>query len=125
MKNLISVRIMRCLLCFVLFVSVSSLSLFGQLKEFSVASVDDDPFDTNARSEGYGEYDSDGEYYAILKVTTDDPEDNLHAYIFDFGYPSSHIKVHESEGEIWVYVQGSLSMTGLVLVLIYIFWKEG
>ena len=115
MKNFNMSKILRFFFLSFLLLGAASFTLSGQsnkLKEFSVASVDDDPFDTNARSEGYGEYDSDGEYYAILKVTTDDPDDNLHAYIFDFGYPSSHIKVHESEGEIWVYVQrGAKSVT--------------
>ena len=112
MKNLIPVRILRCLLCFVLFVSVTSFSLFGQLKEFSVESVSDDPFDGSGRSSQYGRVDGDGYNYAILKVTTDDPSDDLYSYRFNFGALYSEIVVHPNEGEIWVYVQrGAKSVT--------------
>ena len=112
MKNLIPVRILRFLLCFVLFVSVSSFSLFGQLKEFSVESVSDDPFDGSGRSSQYGRVDGDGYNYAILKVTTDDPSDDLYSYRFNFGALYSEIVVHPNEGEIWVYVQrGAKSVT--------------
>ena len=77
-----------------------------QLKVFSVESVEDDPFDMSANAKAATKkVDGSGDLYAILKITSDDVDDDLRAYNFDFGMLKSIVEVHDAEGEIWVYVQ--------------------
>ena len=115
MKNFNMSKILRFFFLSVLLFGAASFTLSGQsnkLKEFSVESVSDDPFDGSGRSSQYGRVDGDGYNYAILKVTTDDPSDDLYSYRFNFGALYSEIVVHPNEGEIWVYVQrGAKSVT--------------
>lgn len=44
-----------------------------------------------------------GEPYALIKVTSDNSEDDLSAYRFDFGLLNSESELRD--GELWVYVQ--------------------
>ena len=91
-------------LLFVLFGQVDSYA--QQLKVFSVESVEDDPFDMSANAKAATKkVDGSGDLYAILKITSDDVDDDLRAYNFDFGMLKSIVEVHDAEGEIWVYVQ--------------------
>ncbi len=91
-------------LLFVLFGQVESYA--QQLKVFSVESVEDDPFDMSANAKAATKkVDGSGDLYAILKITSDDVDDDLRAYNFDFGMLKSIVEVHDAEGEIWVYVQ--------------------
>ena len=91
-------------LLFVLFDQVDSYA--QQLKVFSVESVEDDPFDMSANAKAATKkVDGSGDLYAILKITSDDVDDDLRAYNFDFGMLKSIVEVHDAEGEIWVYVQ--------------------
>ena len=88
-------------------VLLSQVDAFAQqLKVFSVASVEDDPFDMSASVKASTKkVDGSGDLYAILKITSDDPEDDLREYNFDFGVLNSFVEVYDAEGEIWVYVQ--------------------
>ena len=91
-------------LLLVLFGQVDSYA--QQLKVFSVESVEDDPFDMSANAKAATKkVDGSGDLYAILKITSDDVDDDLRAYNFDFGMLKSIVEVHDAEGEIWVYVQ--------------------
>ena len=91
-------------LLFVLFGQVDSYA--QQLKVFSVESVEDDPFDMSASVKAATKkVDGSGDLYAVLKITSDDVDDDLRAYNFDFGMLKSIVEVHDAEGEIWVYVQ--------------------
>ena len=91
-------------LLFVLFGQVDSYA--QQLKVFSVESVEDDPFDMSANAKAATKkVDGSGDLYAILKITSDDVDDDLRAYNFDFGMLKSIVEVHDADGEIWVYVQ--------------------
>ena len=91
-------------LLFVLFGQVDSYA--QQLKVFSVESVEDDPFDMSANAKAATKkVDGSGDLYAILKITSDDVDDDLRAYNFDFGMLKSIVEVHDAENEIWVYVQ--------------------
>ena len=91
-------------LLLVLFGQVDSYA--QQLKVFSVESVEDDPFDMSANAKAATKkVDGSGDLYAILKITSDDVDDDLRAYNFDFGMLKSIVEVHDADGEIWVYVQ--------------------
>ncbi|MBR4974427.1 MAG: PEGA domain-containing protein, partial [Bacteroidales bacterium] len=91
-------------LILVLFGQVDSYA--QQLKVFSVESVEDDPFDMSANAKAATKkVDGSGDLYAILKITSDDVDDDLRAYNFDFGMLKSIVEVHDADGEIWVYVQ--------------------
>ena len=102
----IFLRIMKRLGWIVVFTLSFSISVLAQqLKVFRVESISDDLFDFSARGVGTKKLDGNGDLYAILKITTDDPADDLRSYNFDFGMLNCIVDVHECEGEIWVYVQ--------------------
>ena len=44
-----------------------------------------------------------GDPYALIKVTSDNPEDDLRAYRFDFNLLAHETEMHD--GELWLYVQ--------------------
>lgn len=102
-KQTFGIHISRYLI-FLLFVSigVASLSAEDRLK-FSVADFDADPFDLSAKDKQYEKYDGNGDRYAIIKVTSNNSEDNLSEYNFNFGN-MKHI-VEEHDGVLWLYVQ--------------------
>lgn len=83
---------------------VGGTSLFAQDKlKFSIADFDLDPFDFSAKDKSYEKYDGNGDRYAIIKVTSNNPNDNLNEYVFNFGN-LKHI-VEEHDGVLWLYVQ--------------------
>ena len=71
--------------------------------EFSVVSFEEKPFDTAARDERYKLVDGNGELFSIIKLVSNNPDDNLLAYSFDFGLCESRVK--EVDSDVWVYVQ--------------------
>lgn len=79
-----------------------TLSAQDRLK-FSVADFDADPFDFSAKDKQYEKYDGNGDRYAIIKVTSNNPEDDLSEYNFNFGN-MKHI-IEEHDGVLWLYVQ--------------------
>lgn len=84
------------------FIGVASLSAQDRLK-FHIADFDADPFDLSAKDSKYEKYDGNGDRYAIIKVTSTNPADNLNEYNFNFGN-MKHI-VEEHDGVLWIYVQ--------------------
>ena len=72
-----------------------------QKLKFSVASFEADPFDLTAK-EG-NKRDGNGELYAIIKVRSNNPDDDLKAFMFNFGYLNHKVESHDDE--LWVYVQ--------------------
>ena len=72
-------------------------------RQFSVASFALDQFDMTARNDQYKKVDGNGSLYAIIKVTSNNPEDKLLEYRFDFG--NMNHEVVQKDGELWVYVQ--------------------
>lgn len=74
-----------------------------QKLQFSIASFQADKFDTSANIGNHVEVDGSGNKYAIIKVSSNNHDDNLTEYIFNFGNMASHVKEHD--GELWVYVQ--------------------
>ena len=79
-------------------------SVFAQSeKVFTISEFVQDPFDLSGRGENTKKVDGSGYLYAIVKVSSDDPEDKLTDYRFDFGMLNS--KMEMVDGELWVYVQ--------------------
>jgi len=96
----------HCLLLLLLWVA---LPLAAQQKlKFSIATFEQDPFDTTPTNKQYEKIDGSGSRYAIVKLTTDIPDDDLAAYRFNFGNLRHEVKVHD--GELWVYVQKNAKM---------------
>ena len=71
--------------------------------KFSVAGFEQDLTDLSAQSAEYKKVDGSGSLYAIIKVTSNNPDDDLREYNFNFG-SLKHI-VEERNGELWLYVQ--------------------
>lgn len=86
-----------------IFCFCATYSVAQNLREFSVVSFSEKPFDTAARDERYKIIDGNGELFSIIKLVSNNPDDNLLAYSFDFGLCESRVK--EVDGEVWVYVQ--------------------
>lgn len=76
--------------------------------KMSVISFEQDPFDTTPQNSLYEKIDGSGARYAIIKVTTDNPDDKLKEYNFNFGNLKSIVEEHD--GELWVYVQKNAKM---------------
>ena len=70
---------------------------------FSVVGFELDVTDFSAQSPEYKKVDGSGSLYAIVKVTSNNPDDDLREYQFNFG-SLKHIVV-EHDGELWLYVQ--------------------
>ena len=94
---------------FYLFIVLVFLTLFTpaamaqQKLKFYVESFVENQFDTSARDKVTEKYDGNGDRYSIIKVTSSNPDDDLMAYNFDFGYMQSIAEVRDNQ--IWVYVQ--------------------
>lgn len=74
-----------------------------QPKPLSVEAFKLDETARTARTKPYERYDGNGERYAIIKVVSNDPEDNLNAYEFDFGNIED-LDAKNTDGERWLYV---------------------
>ncbi len=96
-----SLSFKRCaIVVFCLALSVSIVFAQKKLK-FSVADFALDPFDTSPIM--YEKLDGDGYRYAIIKVSSNNPDDNINEYNFNFGYMKHYVEAHD--GVLWVYVQ--------------------
>lgn len=94
------------ILCMViiLITVLGTFDLSAQDKQkFSISNFGADPFDSSARDKKYEKRDGNGDLYAIIKVTSTNPDDNLKEYNFNFGN-MNHL-VEEHDGVLWVYVQ--------------------
>ena len=81
-----------------------ALPISAQTKlKFSVVGFEQDLTDLSAQSAEYKKVDGSGSLYAIIKVTSTNPDDDLREYNFNFG-SLKHI-VEERDGELWLYVQ--------------------
>ncbi len=97
------------LLALVLLLLVGTATTNAQQKlKFTVASFELDQFDLTAKNEQYKKVDGNGSLYAIIKVTSANPDDDLKAYNFNFGNMNSLVEQHD--GELWVYVQRNAKM---------------
>ena len=73
------------------------------LQEFSVVNFEEKPLDLSARNERYEIIDGNGDLFAIIKLVSATPDDNLRVYSFDFGLCEGRQKF--VDGEVWWYVQ--------------------
>ena len=87
-----------------LMVLFGSLAVEAQQKQkFSIANFELDPFDTTPQNKLYEKIDGSAFRYAIIKVNSTTPDDNLKAYNFNFGNLKSIVEQHDNE--LWVYMQ--------------------
>ena len=87
-----------------LFLITSISSAFAQQRlKFRVVDFSYDAFDQTARNERFKKIDGSGSPYAIVKVCSDNSDDDLREYRFNFGN-MNHI-VEDHDGELWLYVQ--------------------
>jgi hypothetical protein len=92
------------LMIFLILSLLGILSASSQNKlTFSIADFHAAMDDWSANDERYLKKDGNGDKYAIIKVTSSNPQDNLSEYQFSFGN-MNHIVV-EHDGELWLYVQ--------------------
>lgn len=97
------------LLLGLLLILLGATPVYAQSKlKMSVVSFEQDPFDTTPQNALYEKIDGSGSRYAIVKVTTDNPDDKLKEYNFNFGNLKSIVEEHD--GELWVYVQKNAKM---------------
>ena len=73
-------------------------------RSLSVASFQQDPFDGSARNPQFSRKDGNGDLFAIVKVKTTNPTDDLTAYNFNFGNMRHEVDAAH-DGELWLYVQ--------------------
>ena len=96
----------------ILLLLMCTLSVAAQQKlKMSVASFEQDPFDTTPQNSLYEKIDGSGARYAIIKVNSDLQDDNLKDYSFNFGNLKSIVEEHD--GELWVYVQKNAKMVSI------------
>ena len=72
-------------------------------KVFSITEFVQDQSDLSGIGSMAKRVDGSGDLYAIVKVSSDDPEDKLSDYRFDFGMLNSIMEM--VDGELWLYVQ--------------------
>lgn len=83
-------------------------ALAQQQLKFSIANFEADPFDMSPKNKQYEKIDGSGARYAIIKVTSDNPDDDLRAFNFNFGNLRHEVVAYD--GELWVYVQKNAKM---------------
>ena len=93
------------LLPLLLFLLFSALPVQAQQKlSFSVVAFEQTPLDLTAQNPQHEKRDGSGDRYAIIKVKTTSPDDDLLEYQFDFGL-LKHIIAGMHNDELWIYVQ--------------------
>ena len=100
----------RVLLALLLACMAFGVTAQSKLK-FSIADFDVDQFDFSAKDPQYEKYDGNGDRYAIIKVTSNNPKDNLTEYNFNFGNMKHIVVPHD--GVLWVYVQKNAKMVSI------------
>ena len=74
-----------------------------EMQTFHVESFVENQFDMSAHEKPTSRDDGTGKLYAIIKVRSTDPKDDLKAYELDFDYLKDVQEMHD--GILWVYVQ--------------------
>lgn len=94
----------KTFLVIILSLLMSCLNIAAQQKlSFSVLEFEQDVFDTSAKSTEHGKKDGNGSWYAIIKVMSNNPDDDITACQFNFGNMASKVEKHDEA--LWVYVQ--------------------
>ena len=93
---------MKCHLFFVsLLLLLLSLPMAAQQNKFRVVDFQEDPLDLTAVE--HEKRDANGDRYAVIKVSSENPDDELREYLFNFGYLNHITEYHNNK--IWLYVQ--------------------
>ena len=100
MKRLLSLHLAAVLL---LLMAGTAGTSAQTRQQFTVTGFGIDQFDLTAQNEQYKKIDGSGSLYAIIKVTSTNPDDDLREYRFNFG--NMNHEVTEHDGKLWVYVQ--------------------
>lgn len=96
----------RCAMIVAYLILCVPIVLAQEKLKFYIADFSVDPFDTSPIR--YERLDGDGRRYAIIKVTSNNPDDNLNEYNFNFGNMKHEVEEHD--GVLWVYVQRNAKM---------------
>lgn len=84
-----------------IFISFFSSLLIAQQKlSFSVLEFEHDVYDLAGKSVEHGKKDGNGSWYAIIKVTSNNPDDDITNCQFNFGNMSSKVEKHDEA--LWV-----------------------
>ena len=108
-------RLFRLLMLLIFVLSgTSGLSAQDKLK-FSIAEFYQNPHDFSPIDKQYERVDGNGDRYAIIKVTSNNPNDKLSEYNFNFGnlkhiIDDSHLS---DTGELWIYVQRNAKIVSI------------
>ena len=93
----------RIALLFLLLLFAAMPAAAQQMQKFHVESFGENSFDMSAREKPTSRDDGTGKLYAIIKVRSTAPDDDLKAYNLDFDYLKDVQEMHD--GVLWVYVQ--------------------
>ena len=93
----------RIALLFLLLLFAAMPAAAQQKQKFHIESFGENSFDMSAREKPTSRDDGTGTLYAIIKVRSTDPDDDLKAYDLDFDYLKDVQEMHD--GVLWVYVQ--------------------
>ena len=103
MVNMKSIELRRIALLFLLLLFAALPVAAQQKQKFHIESFGENSFDMSAREKPTSRDDGTGKLYAIIKVRSTAPDDDLKAYNLDFDYLKDVQEVHD--GILWVYVQ--------------------
>ena len=93
-------RHIKTLFLFQLLLMLAVPAFAQQKAKFHIVNFGENPHDMSPKN--YEKIDADGKPYAIIKVTSNNPDDNLSAYAFDFENIPHLVEI--KEGELWLYV---------------------
>jgi hypothetical protein len=93
----------RVTLFLTLLIVGTAMALAEDKLSFSVVDFHNDPFDYSANDPGTAKTDGNGDKFAIIKVMSNNPKDNLNEYSFNFGNMRHTVEDHD--GVLWLYVQ--------------------
>lgn len=94
---------LKFLIVATLTIVLTAAMLAQNLQQFSVSNFEADPFDYSAKDKKFEKFDGNGDRYAIIKVNSTNPSDNLTEYNFNFGNLKHVVENHD--GILWIYVQ--------------------
>lgn len=103
--------ILKIIVVFALPIILVGIALAQNVQQFSVNSFEVDPFDFSAKDGTHEKIDGNGDRYAIIKVTSTNPLDNLREYNFNFG--NLKHEVDEHDGSLWIYVQKNAKIVSI------------
>ncbi len=98
-------RINQKIFAFVVLMFVTVSAMAQGLTTFSIAGFEPDPQDITARQPEHEREDDNGDRFSIIKVRSNNPDDDFNAYQFSFGQMECQLRQMPELGELWIYVQ--------------------